>query len=473
MHRINHNGVHKEAIRRYLLYVLLGLVILFTSYLFVLATLGYGIGSDGRLISNGLLVINTEPKGAEIRVDGVKENSRTPSQLPLRQGRYSIELNKPGYRPWNSEVWVEGGKVLWVDHAKLVNAEFEQTKVEGLEPDIANSIFIENLGLILAEVSTAVNLGIVDAGSGRLKFQQDISSRLRVGPAGNFGEIELHRWGLSTSKLLVVQRLDDIVDHRVIDVTDLERSFSISAKYGQIFDKITATANEQVFYSLSGGRLSRHDLRTSGQQVIASDVGAIAYGTEGQALYVLDKSGTRLRKLDDSSTDLVEYASFDTPISSMMVSSYESHEYVSLARPDNRLAVYRIPKGDKQGAAPVVPEKLISFEYPVKEVSHSYQGRFILAKTGSGAKVYDLEFNRVNSLELYDSLRWVDDTRLSFMDNGNLVISDYDGSNEYVIGPANNKIMPVAANRGMVIYYSAPSLAPGGASVVVSTKLNQ
>lgn len=61
--------------------------------------------------ATGLLVLDTSPAGAIVRVDG-RELGPAPQRIELDAGLYRLTLSAPGRRVWNSEVAVIGGQTL-------------------------------------------------------------------------------------------------------------------------------------------------------------------------------------------------------------------------------------------------------------------------------------------------------------------------------------------------------------------------
>lgn len=76
---------------------------------------GYRFDFPGRALkATGLLVVHSDPSGAQILVDG-KLNSATPATLNLLPGWYTITVNKEGFQPWSQKVKVQGEVVAHAD----------------------------------------------------------------------------------------------------------------------------------------------------------------------------------------------------------------------------------------------------------------------------------------------------------------------------------------------------------------------
>lgn len=83
----------------------------------VLATLyatGYRINKNNKVTSDGLLVANSDPNGAQILING-QLNSATNATISLAAGNYDVSIKKDGYLLWGKKVRIDSGVVTEVD----------------------------------------------------------------------------------------------------------------------------------------------------------------------------------------------------------------------------------------------------------------------------------------------------------------------------------------------------------------------
>ena len=83
------------------------------------AIIAYGRGyrfdvTNYALNSTGLVVIQSEPNGAQIIIDG-KIKTATPATITLRPGTYTITIAKEGFQSWEKHINVEGEVVNKID----------------------------------------------------------------------------------------------------------------------------------------------------------------------------------------------------------------------------------------------------------------------------------------------------------------------------------------------------------------------
>jgi len=64
---------------------------------------------------SGLLQVQTQPRGAEIRLGSAPAPSKSPAKVAVAPGTYTLVLSLPGYKPITRSVQIEKGKMLGVD----------------------------------------------------------------------------------------------------------------------------------------------------------------------------------------------------------------------------------------------------------------------------------------------------------------------------------------------------------------------
>lgn len=76
---------------------------------------GYRFDLTKKLVrSTGLMVVSSEPSGAQIVVDGVVKNA-TSSTLTLTPGWYHVSIAKEGFQTWEKQIRVQGEVVTKID----------------------------------------------------------------------------------------------------------------------------------------------------------------------------------------------------------------------------------------------------------------------------------------------------------------------------------------------------------------------
>jgi len=79
---------------------------------------GYRVGGDGSLKATGLIVLQSDPSGAQIIIDD-KVKTATQATLTLPPGWYNVTIAKDGFQSWQKRVKVQGEVVAKVEAVLL------------------------------------------------------------------------------------------------------------------------------------------------------------------------------------------------------------------------------------------------------------------------------------------------------------------------------------------------------------------
>ncbi len=131
----------KASIRRlYLGYGLIAIAIGLATLIMLYLGSGFYPSSDGTLIQNGMLYINSSPAETKITLNGKEQRSQTDARLVVPGGVYDILLTRDGYRPWERTINLEDGKVRRIAYPRLfpisLRTNVVQTTTE--QPDLVS-----------------------------------------------------------------------------------------------------------------------------------------------------------------------------------------------------------------------------------------------------------------------------------------------------------------------------------------------
>ncbi len=146
-------------IRRFLYIFFIAIFIITTPLLCLYAT-GYKIGSNFSIKKTGMLILDTEPKGAKIYINGklknnflkkyfTKKNSQvtTPAKIKnILPGNYDIKIEHDGYWSWEKKLKINSGQSTFAENIYLfkkniplsiINKEFNNIKISNNKKYIA------------------------------------------------------------------------------------------------------------------------------------------------------------------------------------------------------------------------------------------------------------------------------------------------------------------------------------------------
>lgn len=96
-----------QSIRSFLISFITLSIILGVAFAIIAYGRGYRIYTDGSVQSTGLIVLQSDPSGAQIIING-KVKTATQATLTLPPGWYDITIAKDGFQPWQKHIKVQG-----------------------------------------------------------------------------------------------------------------------------------------------------------------------------------------------------------------------------------------------------------------------------------------------------------------------------------------------------------------------------
>lgn len=165
---------------------------------------GYRVATDGSLNPTGLLVLSSEPSGAQIIIDG-KIKSATPATLTLPPGSYDVTIAKDGFQNWQKQLKVQGEVVAKGDALLLpTNPNLTAITTSGvvnpiLSPDGTRLAFIIPASAS-ASLTTRPGIWVLDLVDKPLGFNRD-ARQIATNATVNFSKAALS-WSPDNTSVL-------------------------------------------------------------------------------------------------------------------------------------------------------------------------------------------------------------------------------------------------------------------------------
>ena len=145
----------------------------------------------------------------------------------------------------------------------------------------------------------------------------------------------------------------------------------------------------------------------------------------------------------------------------------------------DRVYIYQDPVGQlrKLPNHALVPVQVLHVHHP-NYVSFSNNAQFIMAESGNHFGVYDIENKKgynyttpqpIDKPQVHAA--WIDGFRMTYVSRGQLLMFDYDDTNQQSLTAANPAYLPAFAPNFKFVYTLAPNTAT--AHVPGQTNLNQ
>ncbi len=194
-------------IRSFLIPFVTVCIILGTAIAVIAYGRGYRVGTDGSLNPTGLIVLQSEPSGAQIIIDD-KVKTATQATLTLPPGWYNIAIAKDGFQSWSKRMKIQGEVVTKVEALLLpTNPSLTALTASGvvnpaISPDGAKLAYVipETTATTSATLPTKPGVWVLDLIDKPLGLNRDARQLAKSG-AINFTKATL-TWSPDSKEVL-------------------------------------------------------------------------------------------------------------------------------------------------------------------------------------------------------------------------------------------------------------------------------
>lgn len=438
----------KKRVKLMVGYGLLGMVIALATLVLVYVTTGYYVDRNtGEVIQNGLIYIDSKPESAKIILNGVEQSSRTSARLVVPENRYTIQLDRSGYRPWSRTIDLEGGSVRRLNYVRLVPNDVETLPVQTLEgqPSVVSQS-IDKRWLVFAYNNNPLEMKTVDLVSDSfavqdIKFPVDlvVSNSLK-------GAWQIVEWADDNKVFLATYTTEEGTEYVLINRDKPLESINLSVALEDVpFSELTLRnrKNNLLFaYNQTDKTLSK--VRIDGSNLERYAEGVEAFASFGEdVLYVKNmvedktksiailKQGSDeypLRELKRTKEYLLDLSK----IGSAFVAGVTSAE-------EDRAFIYYDPiKSFNQDNPPKYPvlAAVLRIADP-EELRISQNSSAITVRSGQQFATHEFEEDRTfvfsvgGTINSGQEFRWLDGRHFTISIDGVQYMIDYSGDNQY------------------------------------------
>ncbi|MEX2007068.1 MAG: PEGA domain-containing protein [Candidatus Saccharimonadales bacterium] len=440
-----------HKIRLMIGYGLMSVAIGLATIILVYAAYGYGINTKtGEVVQNGLLFADSRPSGAKISLNGQDKDADTAARLVLPAGSYYLTLSKEGYRNWQRNFLLNEHSVARFAYPFLFPVAPIETAIKSYEdmPELFSQS--PNLKWLLIE-STA---GVPARPSFDLYDTDNLSDppqslTLPVGlltgyasSSSKFTEVE---WAADNRHLLVKHTGRSGHEFIVIDRADPAQSFNVNKLFKVPADDV-ALADKKIgqfyIFDKAAATLALADRQSANLTgTVIREVLAFKAISNNLLTYVSPAIGGNfsVRIWDNGQT----YSLTSLEANSdwlLAATTYQSHWYYMVgAKGSERLSIYKDPLSSLKDSKVAKAQPMLALQnIEANSLAVSDNGRFFGAQSGQMFLVFDVELEESYRYQLEAKLNspmsWLDGFRWAGQAGGNLLISDYDGSNSHLLG---------------------------------------
>lgn len=414
--------------RQLLMYLLAIVVLLFGTIALVYIAQGYSYDfKSGQIHNSGLVLIDSFPNGASIRLNNTSISNKTPYRYDSSPiGEISINLKKTGFRDWSTKQDVISGEVTFVEYPLLLPDVLSRQSVA--QPVRFSSWSVsDDHKKAVATSSTLVQLYLINENGTTSKIYDTTAAKIDSVTISPDSKHALVRQTTLTG--LVEQIIIDTSNNQIINLTN---------EFGFIFNNLQFSPEKSTdLLWLENGLLRKVD--TTAHNISAAiSTNVSSYSLSKNRIIVsvpgeLSSITTTIISMNLSGGDKRNIAAMpaDTFGYSALVIHSRSHSYLVLRANSSPNSIYSIYEPDSRNTLPLKLDEKVSI------FSASPNQKFLSYLNDTGIHSIDLETGRHYAHDLdtktISSQQWFDDYHLILHDGKYATLIDFDGYNAQTI----------------------------------------
>lgn len=457
----------KELAKRVFVYAVMVLAIVASVTFITLFVLGFRINiGDGQVEQYAFLQFDSTPSGATVQLDGITVSSKTPNKTSLKPGTHTVTMKKDGYQTWTKTLNIGAGTLTWLNYTLFVPKDLTVEPVLAYDQVYASSASPKSHSMLVQYSADAPSYDLVDLDSATAKATKIIipatvyTGSAADGLAHNF---QIIKWDDGGRYVLLRHTFGDSYEWLVLDTQNSNLSKNITRTFDiAITDIDFSGTNGNNYFVIESGDIRKLDLAAGTMsRVLISNASDLSVYEANIIAYVgqSDASGDRIigiyRDGDDS-----PYVIKTTKEPSVMVttSHYFKEDYVAYSEGDNVTILggsYLSGIGSSTASLKLIATFKIAGN--VSSLGFSPDGEYVLAQSSTSFSSYDLEYQTLSASPVTCASTdlpktWLDDSYIWSNCSGNLMISEFDGTNAHAINPMAAGQSAALTRNGKYLY---------------------
>ena len=441
----------RKAYRRRLFigYALMSIVIALGTLLVLYLAYGYNVDREnGEFIQNGIVFVDSKPKGATVYVNDVAERSTTDTRLVLPQGDYTIRLEAPGFRTWQKSIKLQGGQIERMVYPLLLPNSLITSDIQTYDatPQIASQS-PDRRWVLVQKPGQTYKFDVFD-----LNNPESPQTQIAVPVAGLTkpsaeATLEIVEWSNDNRHILIKRSYEGVHEYIMFDRERNGDSVNLNSTLGITPAKVSLKDKrpDQIYFlDAVPGSLRSADTkaRTISAPLLNAVIDYTSYSDD--IVLFVTREGSETSKADFKVLESDKIVNIRTVTESdkyvMNVSKYQDEWfYVVGAAKDNVVFVYKNPlpalKNNQKSQLNVT---VLGIENP-RFVTFSANTQFIAVQSGKTIRTLDLEYDRQHKftldqdIPLNQEVKWMDGHRFLYAQNQQSHIIDFDGANKQTL----------------------------------------
>ena len=418
---------------------------------------GYWLNSDFKIERNGLLQISSVPTGADVYIDGESAwLQRTNTSKILSSGEHNIKLTKDGYDTWSKTINISEGLLYRIHYPRLFLQNRSSQKVFDAANYTLSTISPDHNSLIL--INNTTKWEIINLSNETIKPEKlDIStifpsiSMADSADTGLFTGVILNiDWDQDSSHALFKVQSSEEIEWILLDVKDPSRSINLTREFGSNFTEVQIIDNNSSsLLAIQNNNLHKIDVpsRSLSAVIINNIINFDHYNAEIIFSARNDSSSNMpyyigLLRLGDNKINTITNTSTPTKV---VLSKFYDDKYITILQ-DSQVSLY------KKDNFELIQTFSLNFTPDTIKVGHD--GEFIIMSTDNQIAALDMEAISVVEWQAEGShFGWIDNDMLYSVNDGNLIVYDFDGLNRRIIASNVSSHFPAAITNNKWLYY--------------------
>lgn len=477
----------RQLIRATIVYSVMTTLVVVGLAITLLYVLGYRFDSEKRTLDQGgLIQMETKPSGAQILFDSKRLSGRSPKQHTASAGAHTVRMTRDGYRPWQKNITVEAGGVLWLNYILFIPEDLKSTAIRTFKNvDTALPIPGSDRMLVMESnrqpVFKIVNLD----NEAEIRTVELPSSLL---PSGN-GRYVLGDWSDNGRALIMEYKQGNTSRWFIFDINDVNRSVDITSIVGaseKFSDVKFVSGSDREVYILHDSSVRRVH---AGNRTVSAPLienvnkywqgvgGILTYVTNHNAKEGMSQIGYMTRDAKRPRVLQTVYTDESTQLSAV-IGEYQNRRYLALQN-DRTISVnqVKLTSSDSDTVIDMNNVAVINTEEEVGDLAFAPNNRFLVAQHDATYMTYDIELNRFTSTTLRGSskvtekVRWLDRYHIWSSRDNHLRLYEFDGENVQSLGEVVDGLPPQLSRNSERLYVFRPA-KDGVALTQISLRVN-
>lgn len=427
--------------------IIMIIAVIVTVVLLTFWAMGYRVDKDGEVDQQGLIQIQSYPTGATVTIDDSTLLSHTNTSKLISAGDHTVTLTKDGYDSWSKTVTSKIGRVVKLVYPRLF---LKERTVEQVQE------FTQNLDFF---VPAANHDAVLYATNGGMKWALlDVRGDTAIEKTLDFTElleglsVTKVSWNENSDKILIQAQRDNKNEWILVNVSNPENALNLNLEFDMNFATVQFAddGGDKLIVLQDDANLRTIDASNKTLSgVLAKNVTAFSYN-DNKIFYLT--TDNEIKIVQDSGEDVL-VASFEKDQNvKMLVYDYLDDKYLAILD-GNKLTIYvgDYPDNDRALAdMEVALKQELGFESDVLE--NAAYGELTIARQGRQMAVFDAETGKLSTFELTgEQMFFVDPYLIGTIQDGQLVVRDFDGTNVRNLSKATGTAFITKNNKWM--YY--------------------